>query len=109
MISNREKDAMCASLIVAIMTMVFVPVVIVYLILAFGFVLSYLWGWFVVPLGVPSIGMMHAYGISLVMSMVSFKPSIHKDDKEVDKSKVVGLMFAPWFALGLGYIISLLM
>ncbi len=32
-----------------------------------GFVLSYLWSWFVAPLGIPEIGIAHAIGISLIV------------------------------------------
>ena len=35
-----------------------------------GFTVSVLWGWFVVPLGVAQIGFAHAYGISLIGSVL---------------------------------------
>lgn len=36
-----------------------------------GVVLSTMWGWFVVPLGVASIGVAHAIGLSLTVSFVT--------------------------------------
>jgi hypothetical protein len=35
-----------------------------------GFTVSVLWGWFIVPLGVAQIGFAHAYGISLLGSVL---------------------------------------
>lgn len=35
-----------------------------------GFVLSVLWGWFVVPLGVPPIGVLQATGLTLTVDLV---------------------------------------
>lgn len=34
-----------------------------------AFTISTLWAWFVVPLGVKSIGMAHAYGLSMIVSV----------------------------------------
>lgn len=31
-----------------------------------------LWGWFVVPLGIPSIGMLHAWGLIYVAEAIKF-------------------------------------
>lgn len=35
-----------------------------------AFAFSLLWGWFVVPLGAPPIGALHAYGLSLMISLL---------------------------------------
>lgn len=35
-----------------------------------GFTVSVLWGWFIVPLGMAQIGFAHAYGISLLGSVL---------------------------------------
>lgn len=35
-----------------------------------GFTLSVLWGWFVVPLGGPDIGIAEAFGLSLVATLL---------------------------------------
>lgn len=35
-----------------------------------AFTVSTLWGWFIVPFGVQSIGMAHAYGIALFASLL---------------------------------------
>jgi hypothetical protein len=36
-----------------------------------GLALSTMWGWFVVPLGVADIGVAHALGLSLTLSLVT--------------------------------------
>ena len=43
--------------------------VLVILALFGAFTISTLWAWFVVPLGVKSIGMAHAYGLSVIVSV----------------------------------------
>lgn len=40
-------------------------------IVAYAFVLAVLWGWFVVPFGVQDIGMAHAYGLAVLVTMVA--------------------------------------
>ncbi len=35
-----------------------------------AFALSVVWGWIVVPLGVPEIGMAHAFGLAIVAEML---------------------------------------
>lgn len=40
------------------------------LILFSAFTVSTLWGWFLVPLGVQSIGLAHAYGVTLLFSIL---------------------------------------
>lgn len=36
-----------------------------------AFVMTRLWGWFVVPLGLPAIGIAHAIGLSLLFGVVT--------------------------------------
>lgn len=52
-----------------------------------AFVLRYLWAWFVVPLGLPSIGMAHAYGISMLVGLMT----PYRDNKKSEWSEVVAL------------------
>lgn len=37
-----------------------------------GWVLQLMWSWFIVPLGVSSIGIAHAVGINILLSMLFF-------------------------------------
>ncbi len=65
-----------------------------------GFVLSILWGWFLVPLGVPAIGTAHAIGIAVVMGM------FHRNNAKRDDEgfAYIGLaLIGPLLALGVGY------
>lgn len=49
-----------------------------------GFVLSWLWGLFVVPLGVPAIGIAHAIGLILLagVAVAAFR-KLHEEDEDV--------------------------
>lgn len=46
-----------------------------------GLTVSVLWGWFLVPLGLPIIGLWHAYGLSLIWSAFSGLGRKPQDDK----------------------------
>ncbi len=67
-----------------------------------GFVLSYLWTWFLVPLGVPDIGIIHAIGISMI---ASFLTSQYINNKDADKwGSIAFTTLVPFFALVFGAI-----
>lgn len=80
-----------------------------------GFVLSVLWGWFIVPFfGLPELSITYAIGISLIFGMVSgsYKPTKTKTEKEAleDLGKTVTYSFLmPAFALLVGWIVTLFM
>lgn len=57
-----------------------------------GFILAKLWGWFIVPLGVMQIGIAHAIGLSILISVFTWKNE--KTPKDDDDS--------PWWAKVLG-------
>jgi hypothetical protein len=62
---------------VALLIFAVIPVILMWE----AFVLTRLWGWFVVPFGIMAIGKAHAYGLVLLVSM--FKGHIpSKDDEE---------------------------
>ena len=74
--------------------------------LVFGFTLSVLWGWFMVPLGVRAITLAHAYGL-LTLATVLRPSSLSKEQRD----KPVGERFAEIVSLCLvallfGYIAS---
>lgn len=77
-----------------------------------GFVLSYLWAWFIVPLGAPQIGIAHAIGLSLLVGM--FTSNLKRDDEKVEGADAlakIGSILAKvfgqaLFVLGLGYMLS---
>lgn len=72
------------------------------LILFDAFALQIMWGWFVVPLGVPPVGLAHAYGVFLLWLL--FKP-IRVREGDVWKSmgkRIVRTLLV----LGLGWIVQ---
>lgn len=77
-----------------------------------GWVLSYLWLWFVVPLGVQPIGLWHAFGLSMMISMLTGskvapypKPEGLDALKQLGETALLGVVSA-LFVLGIGYLVS---
>ena len=94
--------------------LVIVATIISVLIAAWAF--QTLWIWFIVPLGVSSISMAHAYGIMLVFSILKISPKDFdtKDKKEakpfsdyVEKLCIYTLVYL--VAVGMGWITMLFM
>lgn len=83
-------------------------VVAILTVLAAAFTLSTLWGWFIVPLGAPAIGLAHAAGISVMLTYLKMRQVKQKDERPfLDKvSDAYGRMIV---VLLLGYIIKLFM
>ena len=73
-----------------------------------GWVLTYLWGWFLVPLGLPPIGIAHAIGVALLVGMITHQsqPDCESPSREVSEhiGRVVGHLIGPFVALLVGYI-----
>lgn len=73
-----------------------------------GWVLSWLWLWFIVPLGAPDIGVAWAVGISVLMSMLAQSPKVDSDkgeDAGEKFAKAIALMLvSPLIALLVGWI-----
>ena len=65
----------------------------------FGFAASHLWTWFIVPLGVPAIGVWHAAGISTLIGL--FLSSIARME---GKLLIAASILTPAFALAFGAI-----
>ena len=79
-----------------------------------GFVLSMGWGWFIVPLGVPEIGVLHAMGIIYVGTWFKYNGPYHKamsDDEFIEHmvTKLIGSVIFVTLVWGLMYVIHLLM
>ncbi len=73
-----------------------------------GWSLSLLWGWFVVPLGVAAIGFWHACGISALVTMLVFQKPPKDDDADdaVTKalSPLVTSILLSLFCAGFGWL-----
>lgn len=73
---------------------------------AYAFVVATFWGWFVVPLGAPDIGLAHAYGLAILVGMVAKRHT--KDERSVLEAFAGALMYCG-LALLFGWIAHLLM
>lgn len=71
--------------------------------------ISTLWGWFMVPLGLPPIGWAHAYGLLCTATLFQFYPAVKQDD-DVDWSlRWSTHLAAPLVCVGIGWICLKLM
>ena len=75
------------------------------------FALSVLWGWFIVPLGIPPIGMAHVFGLLVLwMTVTPPEPDAKETELTTDEQlKAVGSrigtrLVRPWVGLGLGWL-----
>ena len=71
-----------------------------------GYVLSILWGWFIVPLGVIPLPLWHASGVAVLAGYLTKQPN---EDKRTTTAKLLTIVFTPAVALGLGAIYHALM
>lgn len=74
-----------------------------------GYVLSILWVWFVVPLGLPVISVAHSIGLAMVTGWLTYQYQTNK--KEEDNIKALtefAILFIvrPLAVLGVGYIVK---
>jgi disulfide bond formation protein DsbB len=73
-----------------------------------AFVATHLWTWYVMPaFGVASLKMIHAYGISLLISYWTYhyRAQHTKDERTTSKkiAEVIMFMCYPWMVLFLGW------
>lgn len=76
-----------------------------------GFVLSRLWHWFMVPLGVREVGIALAIGISLLVGLIARNPyAAESDEDEAPMTKAVtrqfGNVLVSLIAWGFGAIVA---
>lgn len=81
-----------------------------------GWVLTYLWSWFIVPnFGLPELSIVSAIGICMVAGFLTSKYTGDiKREKEDDPAKLFGTLFSymirmPLVMLGIGWIVHLFM
>jgi len=77
-----------------------------------GIVVFCLWGWFVVPLHVPAIGIAHAIGLSITAKVMAgtLKVDLENDDDLSDTLVKYGLsVLIGVLLLVMGYVIHLFM
>jgi hypothetical protein len=69
-----------------------------------GFCLWVLWGWFMVPLGLPPIGIAWAIGLSTIFAMVAPTPAPAPEGKA--KNHLVAIIAKPALALVSGFVVK---
>jgi len=74
-----------------------------------GVVLSTMWCWFLVPLGLTEIGKAHAIGIASLVSLIACSPPQCRDDR--DNMEKIGAYFGiafivPFIVLLAGFIVK---
>lgn len=80
-----------------------------------GWVLSILWGWFVVPLfNLAPLTIPYAIGISTIFSMFIRRPESSKNDKKYENDDLTKIiesigyaLFSPFVVLFVAYIVTL--
>lgn len=70
-----------------------------------GYVISVLWRWFAVPLGIPSISAVHGIGIDLLVGLLVFKAI----DLKASADDYLKAAFVPVIALAIAWPVHLLM
>ena len=70
-----------------------------------GVVLKDLWSWFIVPLGVPQLSVIHAIGVSLVVRLMTY--NIPKGDEETSDiiARIIGSILYILAVWGIGAIV----
>ena len=79
-----------------------------------SFVFTIVCGWFVAPLGVPSIGMAHAFGLNLIVKAIVPNPLLKNKndgwtDTERDAHSVAFALLGPLLLLGVAWVTHRLM
>lgn len=111
---NKKTEEKVGTVVgVLIAAVLFIPLVI-YNVWANAYVGSTLWEWFIVSkFGLPSLTMMQAWGISLLVSMWTHQHTPWKGTDEREPAakigELIGLLMLPWFFLGMGWIAKTLM
>lgn len=68
-----------------------------------GIAISIMWTWFVVPLGVPSIGVAHAIGFSAIAAALTRD---HPEDKRSTRQVLILAFAKPIALVAIGWIIT---
>lgn len=76
-----------------------------------GWVLTYLWHWFAVPVfGFHELTIVQAIGIGLIIGFMTHRPGVSKkDSRDTDWGGTIAGLLSPFLALFFGYIVHLFM
>lgn len=72
-----------------------------------GVVLSYLWEWFIVPFGIPSIGIAHALGVSTIVGFLTYHDLHLKQETHPKWTRLTLSLVFPIFIFVFGYLYHL--
>lgn len=68
-----------------------------------GVVLAYLWEWFVVPLGLQPVSILHAIGICVILDFITYHYYDYKKSEEVGlASSLSYILIRPVIAMAVG-------
>jgi hypothetical protein len=71
----------------------------------YGFTIMRLWLWFVVPLGAKALSLAWAFGLSVLLELVTIRYTYVKDDYLLPlRKRVVWMLARPWLALVTGWV-----
>ena len=99
--ASDKADGIAALIAVAIVVFVITVLTIVR-----GYILSYLWEWFITPLGVMSISISHAIGISMIVAYLTYEGA--KKEHEAWVQLGVSLI-AAFVVFGVGWLVHTIM
>lgn len=74
-----------------------------------GVVFSYLWLWFITPLGFKAISILHAFGICVMIDFVSYRYYDYVRSDTGLATSINYLLIRPLMALATGFLLKLLM
>ena len=76
-----------------------------------GWTISILWEWFVVPFGLPVLGIAHAIGIAILVSLLTHPYDAKKDDRETQDAtvQIITQAITCLCTLGIGKIVTMYM
>ena len=92
----------------AVSVLLALPLAMLYALYA-GWAVSVLWGWFVVPLGPPAIGVMHAAGLLFTAGAARSSKAWIRDEYRPTGRETVMFVIGPAVAVLLGGFIKALM
>lgn len=75
-----------------------------------GWVTMLLWGWFITPLGAPTIGLWHAVGLNIIVGFMHTTTNNNSDDPiETILTQIGTRILMAAIALGVGWVVLQLM
>lgn len=102
--SNKTSSSLTESVLTLVGAVAFVPLVSSLSALVSGYVVSTLWGWFIVPVfGIKALSIPQAIGLSLVTGYLTHQTM--PEDTASTAAKITNVILYPMFALGIGYVV----